>query len=191
MRSFLMRQQMDLLTLFEGFDIIILFYPITKFILLPVEIVLVVNDVIPAPFAGEDCIDAGHLSAGFNAMDKGGNDESISPKEGQQTKRGENGGNGREKERHSAFKQRIDSVDHPAAKDHDEKVLGQIIPGNDLKECGGGLLHDVSILSGQPVLPAGSIDFPAPCAASILPFRSPAPSHRPSRAGVSRSDLHR
>jgi hypothetical protein len=182
---------MNLLALLQGFDIPILFHAVAKFIFLPMQIILVMDGVVFSALSSGDGVDADDMSSGLNAIDKGGHDEPISPEESQQPKRCKNSCNNREKESSVTLKERIDPIDHPAGKDHDEKILSQIIRGYDLKECGGGLLHDVSILSGRQVLPAGSIDFPSLCAASILPFRSAALSHRLPRAAGRRSGLHR
>jgi hypothetical protein len=127
------------------------------------------NDVVSALFACGDRIDRSDLPDGFNPIHKCGHDQPVPPKEGNQSKWCENDSKDCKEESSSAFKHGVNCIDDPAAKDHDKKVLGQIIRGNDLKECRGKLLHNISMLSGRVILPAGSIDFPSLFAASILP----------------------
>jgi hypothetical protein len=169
MWSFLVGKQVYLLTLFDHPGICILFYTIAKLICMPVKIVLVMDYVVSSLFTCGDRIDRDDLPNSFSSIHKCRNDQSVSPEESKQSKRCENGSNDREEESGLPFKQGINSVDRPAGKDHDEKVLGQIICGNDLKECRGGLLHNIFILSGRAILPVELIDFPSLFAASILP----------------------
>lgn len=174
-----MGQQVYLLTLFDGSGIRILFYTIPELICLSVKIVLVMDNVVSSFFTRGDRIDSGDLPSGFNSIHKCGYDQPASPKESKQSERCENGRDDREEESGFPFKHGINSVDDPAGKDHDKKVLGQIICGNDLKECRGGLLHNISMLSGRVILPEESIDFPSLFAASILPSHFEALSLQP------------
>jgi hypothetical protein len=172
-------QQVYLLTLFDRPGICILFYTIAKLIRLSVKIVLVMDYVVSSLFTCGDCIDRDDLPNSFNSIHKCGNDQPVSPEESKQSKRCENGRNDREEKSGIPFKQSINSVNHPTGKNHDEKILSQIICGNDLKECRGGLLHNISILSRWAILRAELIDFPSLFAASILPSHFEALSLQP------------
>ena len=79
----LVGQQVHRLALFDAPGICILFYTILKLMVLPVEIVLVMDDVVSSFFACGDRIDRRDLPNGFNSIHECGDDQFVSPKEGQ------------------------------------------------------------------------------------------------------------
>ncbi len=117
-----MRQQIDLLTSSQLLGKGVFLYTVAEFIFFPIEIVLIMDDVVFT-----NGVYLSHLPNGLSSICEYGNDKRVSPKEGQQPKQCENCREDGKEERSFTLKDCIDPIDNPAGKDHHKKVLCQII----------------------------------------------------------------
>ena len=130
MRRFFMCQQIYLLALPHGLGVDIFLYAVAVLILLPVEIVLVMEDIVFPVLSSGDCANLCHLSRSFGSIFESGNDESISPEEKDQPKRCAEGRKDGEQKSGPSPKNSINAVNDPGSEDHHEEVLGEIVCGD-------------------------------------------------------------
>lgn len=131
-----MSQQSHLLTLPQLFCVGILLHTVAVLMVLSIEFVLVMDNLIFI-----EGFYLGHAAYEFHTIHESGNDEIVSPEEGEQPTgcedRGKDGKGGCE----MPFKEGVNSENGPASKDHHKKILRQIICGDDLKKGRGSFLH--------------------------------------------------
>ena len=141
MRRFGVCQQIHCLTLSQLLSVGVLLYTVAVLMGVSVELVFVVDDVISVVLPIGIYVDLSHLTCDLHSIYKSGDDEIVSPIKCCQSNGGEDGSEDGEGSSKVPFKERINSVNDPACKDHHKKVLRQIICGDDLKEGGGYFLH--------------------------------------------------
>ena len=136
MRCFWVCQQIHCLALSQFLGVGVLLYTVAVLMGLSVKFILIVDNLIFV-----EGLDLSHLTCDLHSIHKSGDDEIVSPKEGDESNGGEDDSEDGESGSKVTFEECINSVNDPACKDHHKKVLRQIICGDDLKEGGGYFLH--------------------------------------------------